>query len=120
VYVIITKEQTALIAVVFLVAFASTLSKSFRDGDRRNNIRLLGLGFTSGFFAIGFYCIGFDYINRIFGAGANLFWIGFASFIGFTAHLQDQIGSNAFRVIANKLLGRVVVVLSSLIKKDDK
>ena len=119
-HVIITKEQTALIAVVFLVAFASTMSRSLRDGDRRSLVRRLGLGFTSGFFAIGFYCIGSDYISRLLGAGANLFWIGFASFIGFTAHLQDQIGSNAFRVIVNKLLGRVVVVLSSLIKKDDK
>lgn len=119
---VVTAEETALIAITFVVALASTLSRAVRDGDRRSNLRMFGLGCTSGFLAVGLYCIGNDYISRIIGSGANLFWIGVAAFIGFTAKQQDKIGGSMVNAIINKMLGGTIAALSAvatLTKKQD-
>jgi hypothetical protein len=116
---VITKEEIAVIAVLFVVSLASTLSRTIRDGDRRSHIRLLGLGFTSGFLVVGLYCVGCVYVRGLFGAGANLFWIGVASLIGFTAHMQDKIGAELIAAMFNKILGGTIAILSSFQKKND-
>lgn len=119
---VVTAEETALIAITFIVAFASTLSRAIRDGDRRSNLRMLGLGTTSGFLAVGLYCIGADYSRRALGSGANLFWIGVAAFIGFTAQQQDKIGGSMVNAIISKVLGGAIAALSAvatLTKKQD-
>lgn len=111
---VVTKEEIALIAIVFVVAFASTLSRAVRDGDRRGRFRLFGLGATSGFFGMGLYCIGSGYVSRAFGSGANLIWIGVAAFVGFMAKYQDKIGSELFVRIVNRTLGGTIAALSSI------
>ena len=116
---VITTQQIALIAIVFVVAFASTAVRALRDGDRRSYLRLFGLGSTSGFFGVGLYCIGDVYIAGALGPGSNLFWIGVASFIGFTAMYQDKLGGEIFTAVLNKALGGAVTILSAL-KKDDR
>lgn len=117
--VIITWEQIAIIAFLFVVAFASTLSRAIRDGDRRSNLRLFGLGCTSGFLGIGLYCVGCDYVAGIIGPSANLFWVGVAAFIGFTSQQQDKIGGSLFTAIIDKVLGGTIAVLTTLTKKQD-
>ena len=116
---VITTQQIAIIAIVFVVAFASTASLAIRDGDRRSHLRLFGLGCTSGFFGVGLYCIGDVYIARYLGAGSNLFWIGVASFIGFTAQYQDKLTGELFTALLSKIVGGAITILSTL-KKDDK
>jgi predicted metal-binding membrane protein len=116
---VITWEQIAVIAMLFVVACASTLSRAIRDGDRRSRLRLFGLGCTSGFLAVGLYCVGSDYASSAVGISSNLFWIGVAAFVGFTAQQQDKIGGSIFTTIVNRVLGGTVVVLSSMIKKQD-
>lgn len=111
---VITSEQTAIIAIVFVVACASTLSRSLRDGDRRNRIRLFGLGTTSGFLGVGLYCVGSDYVSKSFGVGGNLLWIGLAAFLGFTAQYQDKIGSQLFITVVNRTLGVTITALSAM------
>lgn len=116
---VITTQQIALIAIVFVVAFASTAVRALRDGDRRSYLRLFGLGSTSGFFGVGLYCIGDVYIARYLGPGSNLFWIGVASFIGFTATQQDKISGDILTAVLSKMLGGTIMILSAL-KKDDR
>ena len=116
---VITTEQIAIIALLFVVAFASTISRAFRDGDRRSNLRLFGLGSTSGFLGVGLYCIGCDYVAGIVGPSANLFWVGVAAFVGFTAQQQDKIGGSVFTAIIDKVLGGTIAVLTTLTKKQD-
>lgn len=116
---VITTQQIALIAILFVVAFASTAVRALRDGDRRGHLRLFGLGSTSGFFCVGLYCVGDVYIAGYLGPGANLFWIGIASFVGFTALQQDKIGGEIFSAVLSKLLGGAITILSAL-KKDDQ
>lgn len=111
---VVTTEEIALIAIVFVVAFASTLSRAVRDGDRRSNYRLLGLGATSGFLGVGLYCIGSSYVVRIAGTSGNLLWIGIAALIGFTAPYQDKIGGEMFVWIVNKTLGGTIAALSAI------
>jgi predicted metal-binding membrane protein len=116
---VITTEQIAIIAFLFVVAFASTLSRAIRDGDRRSRLRLFGLGCTSGFLGIGLYCIGCDYVSSIIGPSANLFWIGVAALVGFTSQQQDKIGGSLFTAIIEKVLGGTIAVLTILNKKKD-
>ena len=119
---VISKEQTALIAITFVVAFASTLSRSIRDGDRRSNWRLFGLGCTSGFLGVGLYCVGSPYLSGLLGSAANLVWIGISALVGFTAPYQDKIGADLFVAAVNKVLGGTVATLQamqSLVKKKE-
>ena len=111
---VISTEQIALIAITFVVAFASTLSRSLRDGDRRSRGRLLGLGCTSGFLGVGLYCLGSPYLSGVLGGSANLIWIGLAALVGFTAPYQDKIGSDLFVGFINKTLGMTIVSLSAI------
>lgn len=111
---VIKTEQIALIAIVFVVAFASTLSRAIRDGDRRSHVRLFGLGLTSGFLGMGLYCVGSPYIDRSLGSSANLLWIGIAAFIGFTAQYQDKLGGKLFEFAVNKALGATIITLQSI------
>ena len=116
---VITTQQIALIAIVWVVAFASTAVRALRDGDRRSYLRLFGLGSTSGFFGVGLYCVGDVYIAGYLGPGGNLFWIGVASFLGFTATYQDKIGGEIFTALLSKILGGTIAILSAM-KKDDR
>jgi hypothetical protein len=116
---VIDPEQIATIAVLLVVAFASTITSAFRDGDRRSNLRLFGLGAQGGFLAVGLYCIGFDYVSSLGFPSPNLLFIGLASLIGFTAKQQDKIGGSIFTSVMNKILGGTIAVLTTLNKKQD-
>ena len=109
-----TTEQIAVIAMLFVVSCASTLSLAIRDGDRRSRLRLFGLGSTSGFLVVGLYCVGVDYVARLGLISPNLFWIGVASFVGFTAPYQDRIGAKLFEFATTKALGAAIITLQSI------
>jgi hypothetical protein len=115
---VITTEQIAIIVAVFVVAFASTVSRAIRDGDRRSSLRVFGLGSTAGFLGMGLYCVGAGSVANLLGAYGNLFWIGIAALLGFSAPYQDKLGGDLLGVITNKLIGGLITFLSAF-KKDD-
>ena len=87
----ITTDEIAMFALIWAVAFASTIARSVRDGDSRSLSSCAALGSTAGFLAVGIVAV---WIDR----GANgtdlsnpWFWIGLSALIGGLGKEQDRL-----------------------------
>jgi len=95
----LSREEIGIYAVSWLVAFLASLSRSARDADGVSVIRVLGLGSTSGFFAIGS-------IGLIWGDpdGANpMYLIGLSALVGLTSKEQEKYVQVAFSSVASRI-----------------
>lgn len=88
-------------AAVWVVAFLASLSRSARDADGNGVIRCIGLGSTSGFFALGITCF---WCGRGDGA-ATWSWpaLGVAAFVGLLSREQDKYVRSFFAKITKAI-----------------
>lgn len=87
----VTTEEYYLLLFVFAIAFAATILRAIRDGDRRSYIRVGGLGGTAGFLAVGVVCVLLSVLGDWMGRTSTLLCIGAAALIGGLGKEQDKI-----------------------------
>ena len=78
-------EQVGIYAVCWMVAFCASLSRSARDADGISVVRILGLGSSSGFFAVGAIGLGFGNLD----GASPLYLLGISAFVGLVSKEQD-------------------------------
>lgn len=84
-------EGITLFTAVWLMAFASTVARAIRDGDRSGWLRCAGLGCTAGFLAVGVVGVCVDRGPNGVASAGFWFWVAVASLIGGLGKEQDQI-----------------------------
>jgi len=73
--------------VCWLVAFCASLSRSARDADGISVVRILGLGSSSGFFAVG--AIGITWPDP--SSAGPMYLLGVSAVIGLMSNEQDKL-----------------------------
>lgn len=91
-------------ASVWAMAFLSSISRSARDADGNGFVRTVGLGASSGFFALGVvgcFCGRFSVDS-----GWATFALGFAAFVGLMGKQQDKWVKKFFSKLASGFLNK--------------
>lgn len=99
---VITTQEIAFFAGLWVVAFASTIARAVRDGDSGNVFRSIGLGATAGFLTLGVVGCWVDRGPDGFDSSNPWFWIGVASLIGGAGKEQDKIREFVWNRITGK------------------
>lgn len=100
-------EGFTLFTSVWVVAFASTVARAVRDGDRSGWVRCAGLGCTAGFLAVGVVAI---WAGRNANGGIDAdYWysVGLASLIGCLGKEQDKVRSLAWNMVVQAMKAAV-------------
>jgi hypothetical protein len=79
-------EEAGIYAICWMVAFFASLSRSARDADAISIVRVLGLGSSSGFFAIGTVGLVWGDLSDT----SPMYLLGVSAFIGLVSKEQDQ------------------------------
>jgi hypothetical protein len=96
---VITTQEIAFFALCWVVAFASTVARSIRDGDGGGVLRCIGLGATAGFLALGIIGCWLDRGPDGIGYFNPWFYIGLASLIGGLGKEQDALRVRIWNLI---------------------
>lgn len=87
----ITTSEIAMFALIWAMAFASTIARAVRDGDSRSLGRCAGLGCTAGFLAVGIVAVWIDRGPNGIDLSNPWFWIGLSALIGGLGKEQDRL-----------------------------
>lgn len=98
----ITTQEIAFFALLWVVAFSSTIARAVRDGDTGNVLRCIGLGATAGFLALGVCGCWLDRGADGLASANPWFWIGVSALIGGAGKEQDK----AREFIWNRVFGK--------------
>jgi len=93
-------EQVGIYAVCWLVAFCASLSRSARDADGISVVRILGLGSSSGFFAVGAIGLGFGNLD----GASPLYLLGISAVVGLMSTEQDKLVKAVYAKISRLFL----------------
>ena len=100
-------------ATIWAIAFFASISRSFRDADYSSCLRLLGLGFSSGFFAIGIVGIVWPDLTGRDGRSICLAYLcGIAALVGLISKDQEKY--------VKLFYGMVMKVAAAIFTKDKK